>query len=267
MKRIIIAIVSVFILGCLEHQEPLTDNQKDLLVLADEYFQGPLTEKQQHTLNKICTHKQVEKFQIDFVTKLFGLDDFPSVMTGDEPDPSALHKQNTDKLLQDSIIQKSGEYGWTYKDTVKVDYLNQMFKVYSNLGMPVPVAIQEAIPQNLTSEKIQMSLVDIKWDFSDYKDYIKVKLTIQNKYDKTIVGLKGKVVLCDIFGDVVWKYNFSHDDNIKPNTTIKRSSYFDYNQFMQSHIKFSNTNWKKITLKWQPTLIIFKDGSKLEQEE
>ena len=48
--------------------------------------------------------------------------------------------------------------------------------------------------------------------------------------------------------------------------TVQLTGQVDYNQFMDSDMKFCNTESNKLKFRFIPEMVIFADGSKLEMQ-
>ena len=99
----------------------------------------------------------------------------------------------------------------------------------------------------------------------DYRSFIEIKIAYQNNTPKDIAGIKGKYIFKDIFGDEILTLNSSMDKTLKAGVKyVESGSGLNYNQFREADNKFLNTPDEKMKFAFQPEIIIFTDGSKLE---
>ena len=70
-----------------------------------------------------------------------------------------------------------------------------------------------------------------------------------------------------MFGDNIKEINLSYDDGVKANSTSTYEGSIDYNEFMADDVKLLNTSLDKIKFNFVPSVILFKDGSKIELKQ
>lgn len=97
-----------------------------------------------------------------------------------------------------------------------------------------------------------------------FLERIEIKLAFANKSDKEISGIKGLAVFKNQFGDTIQKSGVEFDEDLPAHgqKEVERSRHF--NQFDSDDVKFAGTEFEKIKMEFEPLMIIFKDGSKLE---
>lgn len=97
-----------------------------------------------------------------------------------------------------------------------------------------------------------------------YSDSFDIAVGFRNKTDKEISGVKGIVILKDMFGEIIKTVRLSNDHPVPAKgKSIYRGS-IDYNQFIDSDNKLRSIDHKKMKFEWTPEIYIFDDGSKLE---
>ncbi|STZ77359.1 hypothetical protein [Bergeriella denitrificans] len=102
-----------------------------------------------------------------------------------------------------------------------------------------------------------------------YDDKVRIALKIINKSDKAITGIKGILTFTDKFDDVLKKVEFKSDfieldGKLAPGKEFDFSGTVDVNHFIQEDIKFAETPTKDMKFTYEPEVVIFEDGSKLE---
>lgn len=97
-----------------------------------------------------------------------------------------------------------------------------------------------------------------------YSDSFDIAIGFRNKTDKEISGVKGVVILKDMFGEIIKAVRLSNDQPVPAKgKSIYRGS-IDYNQFIDSDKKLRSIDHKKMKFEWTPEIYVFDDGSKLE---
>lgn len=123
--------------------------------------------------------------------------------------------------------------------------------------------IEEKKPQvvNDLTKKVTLEITKkgfIEGDFSDYNTFT-LKLT--NNTDKDIEGIKGFIVMNDLFGDQITGITLTYDKGILAGESKLYNASVDYNQFMDKDIKLKQTPLEKIKYEWSVQSIIYTDGS------
>lgn len=100
--------------------------------------------------------------------------------------------------------------------------------------------------------------------FGSSIDNIDIELAFQNKGNKDISAIKGITHFNDVFGDNIKSINLSYDDGVKANSTATYNGSIHYNQFMDEDKKLLNTDLNKLKFIFEPQIILFTDGTKLD---
>lgn len=93
---------------------------------------------------------------------------------------------------------------------------------------------------------------------------IGIEVAFENKGDKDISAVKGITHFNDVFGDKIKSVNLSYDEGIKAHSTSTYKASMNYNQFMDEDKKLLSTELGKIKFVFEPQVILFSDGSKIE---
>lgn len=98
-----------------------------------------------------------------------------------------------------------------------------------------------------------------------------VVFTVTNKSDKDIIGTKGTAIFYDKFGDELYRTNLKLDfSDIGGVLPVGRDYTFDgstpINRFMDNAMKFASTPTSELTFKYQPEVVLFKDGTSIRAE-
>jgi len=115
----------------------------------------------------------------------------------------------------------------------------------------------------LTVSVMSLRFRDSDFNAGRYSDDFVIKIGFENHTDKDLVGVKGVVILKDIFGDIIKKVGLSNDDDIKAHKTHVWVGTLDYNQFMDQDNKLRTTPFDKLKIEWEPEVYIYADGSQM----
>lgn len=96
-------------------------------------------------------------------------------------------------------------------------------------------------------------------------EHLSIVVGYKNNGAKPIAGVKGQLVVYDIFDKEVTAFNISNDQDIEPGKTVtwEGGRSLKYGRKSSEDQQFANMEEGKYTAKWQPGVIVFKDGTKL----
>jgi hypothetical protein len=127
-------------------------------------------------------------------------------------------------------------------------------------------AMRDVVTVALVSKKI-----DVERGYSGIELGRRISIIVgyQNNGDKPIAGVKGTLVIKDVFGDTLSRFRISNDDTLGPKqsktwTGGRRLSSFGGDNKDE---KFAELPDDKIKVDWEPDQIVFTDGSKLSAPE
>lgn len=133
------------------------------------------------------------------------------------------------------------------------------------------------LKQRILSEQIALkkqvddllivTVLKTKLEKDSYFENQVFEIGFQNKSLKDIRGIKGVVKFIDIFDKEVGAVSFGYDDGLKAGATGAWRGVRQYNQFIESHRAVANLEEGKYTTRFEPEMIIFSDGTKLEIKE
>jgi len=91
----------------------------------------------------------------------------------------------------------------------------------------------------------------------------------KNNTNKAIAGVKGHISVKDLFGDEISGFAISNDDTIEPGSSItwRGSRSVKYAIGDNNDRKLAELDDTKYKVVWVPQMIVFADGSKLEQPQ
>lgn len=113
---------------------------------------------------------------------------------------------------------------------------------------------------NLT-DKVGLEITSKSFMNGDFQDANTFTFKFINNTDKDIAGVKGYLVLNDLFGDQIKGVNLSYDEGILAGKTTLYRASIDYNQFIDEDIKLRQTELSKLKYTWEVNTIIYADGT------
>ncbi len=99
-----------------------------------------------------------------------------------------------------------------------------------------------------------------------YSDSINFTFDVMNRSDKVIKGIQGILTVYDLFGEEILKINCDFTGNSIPagESITVDDLEMDINQFMDSHVKFYNTDFSDLQFEYEVTNIVYDDGSSMK---
>jgi len=115
----------------------------------------------------------------------------------------------------------------------------------------------------ITFAGLGVSILPKDYEVQRYSPQLSVRFVIKNTTGKDIAGVRGSIVLQDIFGSPLKKLAVSADTTIPAGQSVNFSDYvWDLNQFSNDDSHLAATNLDKIKIAFSPQMIVFADGSK-----
>ena len=122
--------------------------------------------------------------------------------------------------------------------------------------------------QSVTVALSTLTVLPKNFDAGRYSERLDLLLAVQNKTAKPVSGIKGSLIFKDQFGTEITSMNLSLDEDVAPNASRSISGYGkDINQFEDSDTKLAVTPLSKMHVTFEPQMIVFGDGTKLEAPE
>lgn len=101
------------------------------------------------------------------------------------------------------------------------------------------------------------------YDAGRYSEYQAFRIGVQNNSDKVVAGVAGEIKFIDVFDKEVGAVTFRISENIEPGKFFTWSGGRDYNQFLDQHRSVWNLEEGKYSTKFEPEMVVFKDGTKI----
>lgn len=97
-----------------------------------------------------------------------------------------------------------------------------------------------------------------------FSNRIEFTFDVMNRTDKVIKGVQGKLTVCDLFGEEILTISCDFTGNSIPagNSITVDDLEMEINQFMDSHVKFYNTDFSDLKFEYEVTNIVYDDGSR-----
>ncbi|HEY6210016.1 MAG TPA: hypothetical protein VIW28_13215 [Gemmatimonadales bacterium] len=101
-------------------------------------------------------------------------------------------------------------------------------------------------------------------DAERYQDYISLTFAYRNRGTKAIRAFEGDVTFLDAFGDTIYSAHLKVDEPIPPGRVRQEPDrIIKYNPLRVAHQRLRNTALSKMKVVWQPSEVIFADGTRL----
>lgn len=123
------------------------------------------------------------------------------------------------------------------------------------------VALKE-MNGTLTASLLELKLNPVDYKNKQYSEYFTIEIALHNNTDEALAGVKGTVVLSDMFGEVIKRIGLTNDSQIDPGKTYIYSGTMDYNQFQAADKKLAAADTAKMKFDWEPDTYIFISGKK-----
>jgi hypothetical protein len=95
--------------------------------------------------------------------------------------------------------------------------------------------------------------------------HLDIVVGYKNNGEKPIAGVKGRLVIYDIFDKEITAFGISNDQDIEPGKTVtwEGGRSLKYGMKNSEDKQFAYMEDGKYKSKWEPAVIVFKDGSKI----
>lgn len=113
-------------------------------------------------------------------------------------------------------------------------------------------------------DAVEVEVVSKNFESGDYRDWLSFNFRYTNNTDKNIRGVQGTIIFYDIFGNRIYASKLSYDEGIEANRAVAEEAGVEYNQFMDDHVKLRTTKLENLDYEWNPDMVIFEDGTKLQ---
>jgi hypothetical protein len=120
---------------------------------------------------------------------------------------------------------------------------------------------------HLMSEALTVSLtrLEVEGRVGDsFGQFIFMHLALQNRGAKPIAGVKGVAIFRDMFGDTLATWHVSYDKGVPANGTKQLRQLVGSTKVDARDLRLAQTPIEKVTFSFEPSIIIFDDGTKLE---
>ncbi len=105
-------------------------------------------------------------------------------------------------------------------------------------------------------------LSEIRKDWSNKNTFF-YKMVFVNPGYKTVRAFRGKFSFYDLFDTELKTVNFTFNDSIPSLDTARHTAAIDFNH-MSSNTIYVTSDYKDLKVVWQPTKILFSDGTTME---
>jgi hypothetical protein len=160
--------------------------------------------------------------------------------------------------LEDRVSQLEKEVKLLKEQISKINSSQKELKTFKN-------NVQKEIQKGVLLTCQNLKLTDFKYRYNDgfYKTY-DLFYTIKNNYKKEIKFIKAYITIKDKEDDTLIEDFIKRDVSLKPNktVTIKTNYTIDFEAGLSQYLK--TTPLKNLDLIFKPSVIIFKDNTKIK---
>ncbi|HEX6040524.1 hypothetical protein [Longimicrobium sp.] len=100
-----------------------------------------------------------------------------------------------------------------------------------------------------------------------FSDHAALSVAVSNTGDRPIAGIKGRLVVRDLFDDPVIGLEFKHDDALAPGARATVERFYEINPYIDREARLYATDFEKLKVTWEPRTILFADGTRLDLPE
>lgn len=100
-----------------------------------------------------------------------------------------------------------------------------------------------------------------------FSDHAVLSVAVANTGDRPIAGIKGRLVVRDLFDDGVIALEFKHDDALAPGARASVERFYEINPYIDREARFYGTEFEKLRISWEPRTLLFADGTRLDLPE
>lgn len=123
------------------------------------------------------------------------------------------------------------------------------------------------LDNTLTVALIKLGSRPKNYDVGRFSEQQEFSIAIQNKAQKEIRGVSGRIVFVDIFDKTLGSVVFDVTEKIAPGGTVRWDGVRDYNQFIPEHKAIWNLREGDYKTRFEPRAIVFSDGTVLSAEK
>jgi hypothetical protein len=124
-------------------------------------------------------------------------------------------------------------------------------------------AKQEALAAELRKALPFTVFSKFQAEFGKLKDYILIKGACENTSGKNIRAFEGQILFTDLSGVQIISLGVPMSGPIEAGKTLMLTFRIKYNQSLPSHTKLKKTDLKEMKVVWNPSAILFEDGTRL----
>ncbi len=171
------------------------------------------------------------------------------------------------EIKNESVVKKDHVYKEEVAKEPTFDEEGEKTFTCENCGdsyaEPIPVRDDEVVVTVTNKSNLPKDI-----NAGRFSDRIEVTFDVMNNSDKVIKGVQGNLSVCDLFDEEILKISCDFTGNSIPagNSITVNDLGIDVNEFMDSHIKFYNTDFSDLKFEYEVTNIVYDDGSSTNEE-
>jgi hypothetical protein len=100
-----------------------------------------------------------------------------------------------------------------------------------------------------------------------FNDVAVLSVALVNNGTQPVTGVKGRLVVRDVFGDEIIRLEYKHDDAIAPGARAVTERFYEINPYIGREVRLYQTDFDKLRISWEPQTLLLGDGTRLEVAE
>ena len=127
-----------------------------------------------------------------------------------------------------------------------------------------PARAVNDLQRDVSVQPISIEFIAADPQSGSFEDAMQIKLQYHNLGSKGISAFKGRLTFTNQFGDRIQSYAVDVEGRaLRPGSVVADSGTWDFNKFEHGDERMRSTPLSQMRYRWEPTNIIFEDGSKL----
>lgn len=122
----------------------------------------------------------------------------------------------------------------------------------------------EQIKRNRMEPLLNVALLEKKFSKINNKDWMVYTISFQNTSPENIKTIIGNIRFEDLLEKEIKKINILLDEEIKPNSILKKTYNFEYNHGDDNDQRIRSKELADLRVEWNPEKIIFGSGKLVE---
>jgi hypothetical protein len=100
-----------------------------------------------------------------------------------------------------------------------------------------------------------------------FNDVAVLSVALVNNGTQPVTGVKGRLVVRDVFDDEIIRLEYKHDDAIAPGARVVTERFYEINPYIDREVRLYQTDFDKLRITWEPQTLLLADGTRLDVAE